>query len=163
MNGPCDNLRVIDLSSGAAGGLATMVLADFGADVIKIEPPGGDPARSDPAAPMWLRGKRSVTIDLTDDADRDKLHRLVRGADVLVSSFPPGEASALGADYQTLSGLAAGLVYCSITGWGPRGPYAQYPADRALVAAKTGRLHSLAGIARRDGPTFHATRTETHA
>src|SRR5215211_5990924 len=100
MNGPCDNLQVIDLSSGAAGGLATMVLADFGADVVKIEPPGGDSARGEPSAPMWLRGKRSVTVDLTEDADREKLHRLVHSADVLVSSFQPGEASALGADYE---------------------------------------------------------------
>ena len=70
MAGVCDDLRVIDLSSGPAGGLATMVLADFGADVIKVEPPGGDPARSQPAAPMWLRSKRSVTLDLAQRLDQ---------------------------------------------------------------------------------------------
>ncbi|RLT36913.1 MAG: CoA transferase, partial [Chloroflexi bacterium] len=60
MPGPLDNIRVIDLTSGPVGGITTMVLADFGADVIKVERPGGDPFRFMPSAPMWLRGKRSV-------------------------------------------------------------------------------------------------------
>ncbi|MBM3141239.1 MAG: hypothetical protein FJZ92_13805, partial [Chloroflexi bacterium] len=164
VSGPCDDLRVIDLSSGAAGGLATMVLADFGADVVKVEPPGGDPARAEPAAPMWLRGKRSVTLDLAGSADdRERLHSLVRRADVVVASFAPGDAGPAGADYATLSALNPALVYCSITGWGPRGPYARYPADRALVAAKSGRMQAFAGVVRREGPAFPAVRSETHA
>ena len=163
MAGLFDDLRVIDLSSGPTGGIATMVLADFGADVIKVEPPGGDPTRAEAAAPMWLRGKRSVTLDLHQPVDRQGLHRLVRGADVVVASFKPSEAAALGADYETLRTIAPAVVYCSITGWGPRGPYAEYPADPGLVAAKSGRLHSLAGITTREGPAWHATRTETHA
>ena len=76
------DLRVIDLSSGPAGGIATMVLADFGADVIKVERPGGDPLRRFPASPMWLRGKRSVELDLTSEAGRERLHRLAAGADI---------------------------------------------------------------------------------
>ena len=154
MTGPFEALRVIDLSSGQAGGVTTMVLADFGADVIKVEPPGGDPGRAEPASPMWLRGKRSVELDLSDGADRGRLHALVRGADVVVASFAPGEAEAAEADYATLSALNPGLVYCSITGWGSTGPYAHYPADERLVAAKSGRMQSFAGVVRRDGPSF---------
>src|SRR5688500_5025932 len=117
---PCDDLKVIDLSSGMTGGIATMVLADFGADVIKVERPGGDPARSEAAGPMWLRGKRSVTLDLTTKEDQDALHGLVAGADVVVASYAPSEATAHAADYDALSALNPALVYCSITGWGQK-------------------------------------------
>jgi crotonobetainyl-CoA:carnitine CoA-transferase CaiB-like acyl-CoA transferase len=160
---PCDDLRVIDLSGGRAAGIATMVLADFGADVIKVEPPGGDPARRQPSAPMWLRGKRSVVLDLTEPAAQANLHGLVRGADVIVASYPSGTARAHGADYETLAALNPGLVYCSVTGWGPRGPYASYPDDEALVAAKSGRMWSFGNIVRRSGPGFPAVQVGTHA
>jgi crotonobetainyl-CoA:carnitine CoA-transferase CaiB-like acyl-CoA transferase len=163
MTGPCDDLRIIDLSSGRAAGIATMVLADFGADVIKVEPPGGDPERSDPSSPMWLRGKRSVTLDLETSDGQQRLHDLVRGADVVVASYPAGAAERHAADYATLSSLNAGLVYCSLTGWGLNGPLAQYPADDALVMAKTGRMAQMAGIARREGPTFSAVQVGVHA
>ena len=163
LSGPFEALRVIDLSSGQTGGVTTMVLADFGADVIKVEPPGGDPRRDEPAAPMWLRGKRSVEFDLATPEGRERLHGLVRGADVVVTSYGPGDAEPLAADYATLSALNAGLVYCSITGWGPRGPYARYPADERLVAAKSGRMQAFAGVVRRDGPAFEAVRVGTHA
>ena len=163
MNGPFEAVRVIDLSSGQPGGVATMVLADFGADVIKVEPPGGDLRRDEPAAPMWLRGKRSVELDLATAEGREQLHGLVRGADVVVASYAPGDAEPHGADYTTLSALNGGLVYCSITGWGPRGPYAGYPADERLVAAKSGRMQGFAGVVRREGPAFEAVRVGTHA
>ena len=163
MAGPLAGLRVIDLSSGQAAGLATMVLADYGADVIKVEPPGGDPARAEAAAPMWLRGKRSLTLDLESSEDRDRLHELVRGADVVFSSDAPEAAMRRGADFATLSGLNAGLVYCSVTGWGLEGPYAEYPADEALVAAKSGRMQAFSGVIRREGPAFPAVQNGSHA
>jgi len=162
VTGPCDDLRIIDLSSGQAGGIATMVLADFGADVIKVEPPGGDPARSLPASPMWLRGKRSVMLDLETSEGRAALLRLSRDADVVVASYAPGEAEAHGAGYETLAAGNPGLVYCSITGWGPRGPLAGYPADEALVAAKSGRMFAFQNIVRRPGPGFPAVQVGTH-
>lgn len=162
MSAVLDGIRVLDLSSGQGGGIATMVFADFGADVVKVEPPGGDPARSDAAAPMWLRGKRSVTLDLEVDADRDRVRELARSADVVVASFAPDEADRLGLDYVTLSTDHADLVYCSITGWGPRGPYADYPADEGLVAAKAGRMSALEGIVTRAGPAFQAVPVGTH-
>ncbi|MQA00856.1 MAG: hypothetical protein GEU80_16300 [Dehalococcoidia bacterium] len=163
MGGICDDLRVIELSSGAAGGLATMVLADFGADVIKVEPPDGDPARDEPAAPMWLRGKRSVVLDLGERAGRERLRALTRGADVVVASYVPGDAEEVGADYDTLRAENAGLIYCSITAWGPRGRYARYPTDERVVAAKSGRMQAFSGISQREGPSFTAVRTGTHA
>ena len=163
MAGPLDDLRVIDVSSGQAPGIATMVLGDFGADVIKVESPGGDPYRHLAAAPMWLRGKRSVVLDLTQPEARERLHDLVRGADVVMASYPPGEAAALGADYETLSALNPGLVYCSVTGWGPVGQYAHYPAVESVVAAKIGRMKSFQGLADREGPSFAAVQVATHA
>jgi crotonobetainyl-CoA:carnitine CoA-transferase CaiB-like acyl-CoA transferase len=163
MTGPLDDLRVIDLSATQAGSVATMVLADFGADVIKVEPPEGDPTRDHAAAPMWLRGKRSVALDLTSDDGRAHLHTLVAGADVVMSTYVPGTAAEQGADYETLSALNQALVYCSITGFGPTGPYAQYPADDRIVAAKAGRMLGLAGLPTREGPAFAAVQVSSHA
>ena len=94
---------------------------------------------------------------------RASLHQLVQGADAVVASYRPGAAAAQGADYATLAALNPGLVYCSVTGWGPRGPYSDYPDDEALVAAKSGRMWSFANIVRRDGPGFPAVRVGTHA
>src|SRR5947208_8126140 len=91
-----EGIRVLDLSTGPVGGMATMVLADFGADVVKVEPPGGDRFRSLAAAPLWLRGKRSVAADLRTPAGRAVLHELVRQTDVLVVSGPPERAATWG-------------------------------------------------------------------
>ena len=162
MPAPLEDLRVLDLSSGPAPGIATMILGDFGADVVKIERPGGDPMRALSNSPMWLRGKRSVTLDLTTPEDRSRLHGLARGSDVVVASFAPGKAAALGADYETLRGLNPALVYCSLTGWGESGPYAGYPAYEGVVAAKTGRMNSFQGLAPREGPAFAAVQVATH-
>ncbi len=163
MTTPCEDLVVLDLSSGRTAGVATMVLADFGADVIKVEPPGGDPARAEPSAPMWLRGKRSITLDLTAAEGQATLHRLVRGADVVVASYAPGAAAAHGADYDALAAINPALVYCSVTGWGAHGPYANYPADEALVAAKAGRMQAFARVDRGPGPGFTAVQVGVHA
>src|SRR3546814_7135577 len=99
---PLDGIRVIDLSTGPAGGLATMVMADFGAEVIKVEQPSGDPFRTMPSAPMWLRGKQSVALDLSQPDAQERLRAPAAGADVVVSSFRPGADRAFGADYETL-------------------------------------------------------------
>ena len=152
-----DGIRVLDLSSGQVGGIATMILGDFGAEVLKLERPGGDPLRSLTAAPMWLRGKRSVEADLTTSDGRARLLELSAQADVVVTTFRPSTVERLGADYGTLAAANPRLVYCSITGFGPRGPYADYPAYEGLVAAKSGAdagLHRAAdargaGIRRR--------------
>jgi crotonobetainyl-CoA:carnitine CoA-transferase CaiB-like acyl-CoA transferase len=159
---PLDDIRVIDLSTGPAPGIATMILADFGADVIKVEAPDGDPMRMLPNAPMWLRGKRSVVLDLEQPSDRARMHELVRSADVVVSSYKPGAAVEVGADYDTLRGINPTLVYLSHTGWGEDGPYRDYPAYDHVVAAKSGRMRTFAGVAPRPGPGLSYVQVGTH-
>jgi crotonobetainyl-CoA:carnitine CoA-transferase CaiB-like acyl-CoA transferase len=140
MTGPLGGLRVIDLSTGIAGPMATMLLADHGADVVKVEPPGGDPTRSNTGARVWHRGKRSLTLDLDDPSHHEQLLALLDRADVLVESFAPGEAAALGLDWATLSARNPRLVHCSITAYGRHLPERDLPAVDALVMARTG-LH----------------------
>src|SRR5207302_5127243 len=96
MAGPLAGLTVVDLSRGAAGAITTMVLADYGARVIKVDPPGEDAAARFPGYRAWGRGKESVHLDLRRGADLQALERLLAGADVLVESFAPGHASAFG-------------------------------------------------------------------
>ncbi len=158
-----DDIRVIDLSEGPIGGMTTMVLADFGADVIKVERPGGDPWRSLANAPMWLRGKRSAILDLKTEAGRESLARLADGADVVVTSTRPGKAAPLGADYERLGARNPALVYCAITGFGPQGPYAGYPGYEAVVAARMGRMLNFSGLPDREGPAYAAVQAGSHA
>jgi len=162
--GPLSDLRVIDLSSGPVGGMATMVMSDFGADVIKIERPGGDPFRYLPTSPMWLRGKRSVELDLKRKVEKERLHQLAETADVVVSSFrEPMLSLALGASYDTLASRNSGIVYVNISGFGWPGPYTGYPGYEDVVAAKTGRMQAFAGTADREGPQFAAVQVASHA
>ena len=163
MSGLLDDVRVIDLSEGPIGGLATMVLADFGAGVIKIERPGGDPWRSLANAPVWLLGKRSAVLDLKDDAGRAALVPLVEGADVVVTAMRPGKAAALSCDYERLAAINPALVYCSITASGCEGPYANYPGYEAVVAAKIGRMLNFSGLPDREGPAYAAVQAGSHA
>src|SRR4051794_17564636 len=95
-------LKVVDLSWGIAGPMCTMLLADHGADVVKVEPPGGDPFRSLSGYPVWNRGKRSAILDLKDPAQHDQFLRLTDAADVLVESFRPGVTDRLGIDHAAL-------------------------------------------------------------
>ncbi len=138
MTGPLGGIRVIDLSTGIAGPMATMLLADHGADVVKVEPPGGDPARSLSGARVWHRGKRSVELDLDDADARATLLELIDRADVVVDSYAPGVAAGLGLDWDTLHERNPRLVLCSITAYGRHLPERDRPAIDALVAARTG-------------------------
>jgi crotonobetainyl-CoA:carnitine CoA-transferase CaiB-like acyl-CoA transferase len=140
MSGVLDKLRVLDLSWGIAGPMVTMTLADHGADVTKIEPPGGDPFRGLSGYRVWGRGKRSAVLDLTDAEDRAAFLALAAHADLLVESFAPGTAQKLGIDYATLHALNPRLIYCSITAYGRDTRHAGRPGYDALVAARTG-LH----------------------
>jgi len=156
-------LSVLDLTLGPVGGLMTMILSDFGAEVIKIEPPGGDPFRGIPSSPMWLRGKKSIELDIDAVADVRKIHRLIAETDVVVTGQRSVEASDLGCDYDTLSRINPRLIYCQITGFGDEGPYAHLPPYEAVVTAKGGRMRDLTGIPRRPGPVFTAVEAATHA
>jgi crotonobetainyl-CoA:carnitine CoA-transferase CaiB-like acyl-CoA transferase len=138
MSGVLKDLRVLDLSWGIAGPMTTMLMVDHGADVIKIEPPGGDPFRSQTGYLAWNRGKRSAILDLKNSADRDVLLRLAGNADILIESFAPGVTDRLGIDFETLHRLNPRLIYCSITAYGRNSKHAERPGYDALVAARTG-------------------------
>jgi formyl-CoA transferase len=128
--GALSGLRVIDVTQVMAGPFCTMLLADLGADVIKIEPPGGDSTRRMPGAigaesPSFNavnRGKRSVVLDLKAPDGAAALARLASTADILVENFRPGVMQSLGLDYATLSALNPRLIYASISGYGQTGP-----------------------------------------
>src|SRR5215470_15699540 len=127
---PLEGTLVLDFSTLLPGPLATLLLAEAGAEVIKIERPGGDEMRA--WEPRWSnqsvnfallnRGKKSVVVDLKDARQREKLEPLLARADVLVEQFRPGVMARLGLDYSRLSGINPRLVYCSITGYGQTGP-----------------------------------------
>ncbi len=163
MAGPLDDLRVIDLSNGPVGGIATMILGDFGAEVVKVERPGGDPFRFLAGAPMWLRGKKSMELDLKREVEKQRLFELVKTADVVVTSFRAHEAVDLGCDYDVLAYQNAGIVYTQISGFGPYGPYVGYPGYEGVVAAKAGRMMAFEGTAPRPGPQFAALEVASHA
>jgi crotonobetainyl-CoA:carnitine CoA-transferase CaiB-like acyl-CoA transferase len=150
MPGVLQNLKVLDLTSGIAGPMTAMLLGDNGADVVKIEPPGGDPARRTEGPhrlgyTVWQRGKRSAVLDLADAGDRTLFLALASTADILVESYKPGETAKLGIDYATLSVTNPRLIYCSITGYGRDNAHSQRPAVDALVQARTGLMFEQRG------------------
>ena len=145
MAGACAGIRVLDCSRGAAGSLAAMVLADFGADVIRLEPAAGAPAEIVPQDLLLHRGKRSVRFDLADPAARQTLLGLLPSADVLIEDWSPGAGDELELSGDVLSAANPALIHCSITGFGTTGPYANVPADDALVMAKAGILRDQPG------------------
>ncbi|HEX2172507.1 MAG TPA: CoA transferase [Dehalococcoidia bacterium] len=142
MTTACAGLKVLDFTQGMVG-LAAMIFADNGAEVIKVEPPGGDWARDEPGFLMWNRGKQSVVLDLRCDEDRELAAALARQVDVVIESFRPGVADRLGIGYDRLAAENPGLIYCSITGFGSIGPLRQVRGYEGVVAAKTGRMNGL--------------------
>ena len=138
-------LRVLDLSQGISGPIAGMLLSDHGAAVTKIEQPGGDRFRAISGSATWLRGRRSLELDLSTPDDRGVFHALVRSTDVVLESFAPDVRAQLGSDPVTLLGLNPRLVHCSITGYGNHPGHRNRPAYDALVAARLGLLHENRG------------------
>lgn len=137
------DIRVLDLSWLLPGPYATMLLADLGADVVKIERPGG----GDYARRMMPdvfnavnRNKRSVTLNLKTEQGRHILHRLVRDADVLFEGFRPGVTRRLDADYETLRAINPGLIYCSISGYGQDSPYQDLPGHDVTYMGVAGGI-----------------------
>ena len=161
---PLHGIRVLDLSAVLSGPLCTALLADQGAEVIKVEPPGGDlsrrigPAKGDLSA-MFIaanRGKRSIVLDLKRDAHLQLLRELARRADVLVENFRPGAMGRLGLDATALEALNPRLIQLSITGFGPSGPYADGRVYDAVIQAVSGI--SASHPSQHDGaPTLLAT------
>ena len=144
---PLAGIRVLDTGMLYAGPLIATFLADQGAEVIKIEPPGGDQYRA--WGPMWAlvgRNKRSVTLDLTSDAGRDVFRRLVAEVDVVVENLPPRLAAERGLTAVHLRAIKPSLVVVSASGFGPGGPYADRPANGTVAEAFSG-LTALTGDA----------------
>ena len=160
--GITSGLRVLELGSGISGALAGMVLADYGAEVIKVEPPGGDPQRSQPAFLMWNRGKQSLVADLASAQDAERVRELAAGADVVLSTWLPGIAEPLGLDHAALSARNPRVITCAITGFGPTGPYAHYPAHEGVVAAKAGRMLEFACLRGGERPAYSAVPVATY-
>ncbi|MFZ3302576.1 MAG: CoA transferase [Mycobacterium sp.] len=153
-DGPLAGLVVVDLSTTLPGAQATQFLADCGAEVIMVEPPVGSPLRELASWPALLRGKRSVTLDLHDDADLERLRTLLRRADVMVNTMRPATAERIGLTHDALSTAFPRLVVATITGWGSTGPFRDYKGWEALVMAKTGVMHEKRGLAPRPGPAY---------
>jgi crotonobetainyl-CoA:carnitine CoA-transferase CaiB-like acyl-CoA transferase len=157
--GPCTGLTVLDFSLGMPGALCTLVMADYGAEVIKVEPPGGDPFRVQPAWISWNRGKQGMVLDLSTTAGREHALQLAGAADVLVESCRPDDMADRGLAYDTLAQLNPRLIYCSITGFGQQGPLRRVKGYEGVVAAKAGRMLNLQGQPNRDGPVYSAVYT----
>lgn len=133
---PLDGFRVLDLTRFLSGPYCTMVLAELGADVIKIEQPhtGSDERRFEPKingesypGAMPNRSKRSISLDLKTDGGRDIFMRLVEDADLVIENFRPGVAKRLGIDYDSVRAIRSDVLYCSISGFGQTGPYKNRP------------------------------------
>ena len=161
MKGPLDGLLVADFSRILAGPYATMLLADMGAEVIKVEGPGGDDTRTwmppvrDGVSTYYLginRGKRSIALDLRDDGDAEAARELARRADVVIENFKPGGMDRFGLGYDDVRAANPGVVYASITGFGS-GAGAHVPGYDLMVQAISG-LMSLTGDP--DGPPYRA-------
>ncbi len=154
MPGPLDGIRILDLTSVVSGPLATMILADQGADVIKVENPGGGDFtravanRRNGFSSSFLnnnRNKRSIALDLKAPRGRAALLRLARGADVFAQNFRPGVVERLGIDEAAVRAAAPGIVYVSVSGFGQRGPLAGRPVYDPLVQALSGLTTIQAG------------------
>ena len=151
---PLAGIRVLDFSTLLPGPLATLILAEAGADVIKIERPGrGDEMRSyvpkfgsdSVNFALLNRGKKSIAIDLKDAAARASLLPLIREADVVVEQFRPGVMARLGLGYEALAAINPRIIYCAITGYGQDGPRAQVAAHDLNYVAESGLLSLAAG------------------
>ena len=153
---PLEGIRVLDVSQVMAGPFTCMLLGDMGADVIKVEPPGvGDSTRRSMGfrlkgedSPGFLalnRNKRSIVLDLKAPEDRETFYALVKTADVLVENGRPGVTDRLGIGYETLRAINPRLVYASISGFGPSGPWAQRPGFDLIAQAMSG-LISATGL-----------------
>lgn len=141
-------IRIVDLTQHLAGPFCTMLLADMGADVIKVEPPWGDASRTTTRYPsiegqnayfmLVNRNKRSVVLDLKTDGGVEALKRLVETADVVVENFRPGVMDRLGIGYKALREVNPGIVYASISGFGQEGPYVRRPSFDIIAQAMSG-------------------------
>jgi len=154
MSGALDGVRVLDLSWGIAGSMGALLLAEQGADVIKVEPPGGDPFRDYSGHAVWNRSRRSVTIDLKAAEGLEAFHHLADSADVVVETFRPGVTDRLGIGFDALHARNPRLIYASCPAYPEGHRLADQPGYDALVQASGGQQWEQPGW--RLGPIFLA-------
>ena len=147
-----DGVRILDLSGGIAGPLGVLQLAEHGADVIKVEPPGGSSQRGLPSSRVYNRSRRSITLDLDQSDGRRAFRELCATADVVVEAFAPGTMQKWGLDYESLRAELPRLVYCSIPAWPTGSRLEGLPGYEALVHAGTGQQWETTSF--RNGPVF---------
>jgi len=145
MTGALDGIRVVDLTSYIAGSYGAMMLADLGADVIKVEAIEGDSFRELSGFYGWNRGKRSLAVNLKEPDGRAIVHRLAQHADVVMENMRPGVVERLGVDYETLRAINPRLIYSTVTAFGSDGPYKDRPGFDPLLQAMGG-LMTLQGF-----------------
>ena len=145
-----DGLRVVNLSSTLGGAFVGQFLAEHGAEVVLVEPPGGTPLRELAGWPIWARGSQSVEATLDDPAVRG----LALAADVLIDTFRPGVAERHGLGYEVLAAANPGLVGTTITAFGPSGPLSQLKGYEGVVMAKIGLYSQFSALVDRQGPAF---------
>jgi len=144
-------IRVADFSQGIAGPYCGTLLAQYGADVVKVEPPGGDWLRAigtrfgdhTALALMAGRGKRSLALDLKAPAGREVAQKLIAGADVVIENNRPGVMARLGLDYAAAKALKHDVIYLAVTGYGQSGPYADRPATDTVIQSFTGLTSAM--------------------
>jgi crotonobetainyl-CoA:carnitine CoA-transferase CaiB-like acyl-CoA transferase len=147
-----DGIRIVDCTIGLAGPEATRLLAEAGAEVVKVEPPTGDVTRGTAGFSTWNRSKRSVVLDLSRPADREQLHRLLSAADVFVHGFRPSQARALGVDDASLRSKHPHLITTAITGYPGEHTDAERSGWDILVQARSGAMWEMDG--HRPGPIY---------
>ena len=163
MTNALTDLRIIELGEGPAIGMAGMIMADFGAEVLRIDRTETGCVAYLPAATMWARGMVSHTLDLDQQGDLAELSALMAGADVLLTNWRGNALRNAGLSFETLHRHHPHLVHCQITGFGSRGPLAELPGYEHLVAAYAGRMRQFTGIVDRPGPVMSAVQVGVHA
>jgi crotonobetainyl-CoA:carnitine CoA-transferase CaiB-like acyl-CoA transferase len=156
-------IRVACFGSALALDLAALVLADNGAEVVRVEAPGGDPRRALPAWRMWNRGTQSIALDPAAGPDRAAAQALASRADVLLEAWRPGAAGSWGLDRADTADRLPRLIHCSITAFGPAGPLAWVPAYDGVVEAKCGTAADLGRAMHRDDPAYRARPNPSYA
>jgi crotonobetainyl-CoA:carnitine CoA-transferase CaiB-like acyl-CoA transferase len=131
-------VRIADFTQGVAGPMACMLLGDFEAEIVKVEPPGGDRLKDHPGYPAWNRNKTIVVLDLADPADRVRAQDLARAADIAVFDHPPGDLEALGLDAASLRQGSPHLIHVWMPPYGTRGRWSRMPPRHSLLAAASG-------------------------
>lgn len=156
------HIRVIELSSATATNLACQFLAEAGADVIKVEAPGGDPRRAEPGFAVWNRSKRSVVLNLDDHAQRDQLSALLETADLFIHDLTPQQSQGLGLDEAALQKQHPALISVNISGMPVGHPDDEMPCVDSLVLAEGGFFDYLEPVRRESGPVYLRFPLGTH-